>query len=233
MGWLNQLSGLGTMFQGTFDNVWDNISPGLPFIGDAKQFNYQKRLQQKIFDREDNAVQRRVADLRAAGLSPTLAAGSAAGSGTPVSVSRPDYLNDMLKMMSYKQSQETIKQTQAQTSLLKAQEQKIYPEIQHIKSQAKQADSAAYLNYKAAAQKALETYISDYDLKKAQAAGLPYKSSAPGSMVKDALGGITKGAKVIKKGFMDASGAIDNQIKNVIQQLPSYGQYPDNNPLSP
>ena len=168
MGWLNQISGFASMFPEMFDDAWDNISPGLPFIGDAQQFNYQKRLQQKIFDREDNAVQRRVADLRAAGLSPTLAAGSAAGSGTPVSVSRPDYLNDMLKMMSYKQSQETIKQTQAQTSLLKAQEQKIYPEIQHIKSQAKQADSTAYLNYKAAKLREAETQLKGLDYSKGQ-----------------------------------------------------------------
>ena len=168
MGWLNQISGFASIFPEMFDTAWDNISPGLPFIGDAQQFNYQKRLQQKIFEREDNAVQRRVADLRAAGLSPTLAAGSSAGAGSPIPVTKPDYLNDMLKMMLYKQSQETIKQTQAQTSLLKAQEQKIYPEIQHIKSQAKQADSTAYLNYKAAKLREAETQLKGLDYSKGQ-----------------------------------------------------------------
>ena len=38
-------------------------------------FEYQKNLQNQIFNREDNAVQRRVHDLQAAGLSKTLAAG--------------------------------------------------------------------------------------------------------------------------------------------------------------
>lgn len=53
------------------------------------QLDYQKSLQNIMFQREDNAVQRRVADLRAAGLSPVLAAGSAASSGPVVSTQTP------------------------------------------------------------------------------------------------------------------------------------------------
>lgn len=50
----------------------------------ADQLNYQKMLQKMLFEREDNAVQRRATDLEAAGLSKTLAAGGSANAGQQV-----------------------------------------------------------------------------------------------------------------------------------------------------
>lgn len=53
------------------------------------QYAYQQALQHQIFSREDNAVRRRAADLKAAGFNPLLAAGGAAGTGQAVTVSAP------------------------------------------------------------------------------------------------------------------------------------------------
>lgn len=87
-------------------------------------FNYQKDLQNKLFDREDNAVQRRAKDLEAAGLSKTLAAGSAAGAGDYVPVSAPqnkfrsDLSSVVGNMYSVAQTAEDLKTKELQNKIL-------------------------------------------------------------------------------------------------------------------
>ncbi len=60
-----------------------------------ENLDYQKSLQKVMFEREDNAVRRRVNDLKSAGLSPVLAAGSSANAGPVISTAPPQRENDL------------------------------------------------------------------------------------------------------------------------------------------
>jgi len=55
----------------------------------------QYGLQKETWKREDNATQRRAADLKAAGLSPVLAAGQAASSSAPMVFKTPEFNNTL------------------------------------------------------------------------------------------------------------------------------------------
>lgn len=85
--------------------------------------DYQEATQQEVWNREDTAVQRRRADLEAAGLNPNLAAGSAASAGAVVgrNNTQASRLDDVGKALDAALSVQAYQQGQLQTQAMKKQ----------------------------------------------------------------------------------------------------------------
>lgn len=168
------------------------------YFQQSRQYAYERALQQVMFAREDDAVQRRVKDLRAAGLSPVLAAGSAAGSGAVVQTHAPQFgaLDDMgqpakLAMDMLTQDQQ-IAQSAQQIELSRKQQDKLLSDIEVNKiNMLRGIADTAYLQSKKSGQD-LQNRVSTIDAQNAEQTGIGGKASMPGQMFKDATGSVTQ-----------------------------------------
>lgn len=73
MGWLSDFLG---------DNALNLIGTGYSIYQDQRNYKYQKELQQELWRRDDNAIQRKMADYAAAGINPLMVASTSGASNT-------------------------------------------------------------------------------------------------------------------------------------------------------
>lgn len=194
----------------------------------AQNVNFQQQtnaqniaLTREAWARDDNAVQRRAADLKAAGLSQTLAAGSPAGVSSPIRVQAPEvqdtYRDPQLaqNVMAAIQMQADYSQTRAQTTLLK----------QQAKLEGKQADllDAQIENLRASAGSSRAgAAIDEYELALAERYGISTRNQ---SMVRDIaqfLAGFGKDGTMQSKagkaiGKYLNNGGSEKLLRNVIR----------------
>lgn len=86
-------------------------------IGNFANMAHNESLTKRTWERDDNAVSRRMLDLQNAGLSPTLAAGSAANTSQPVNNSNVDFTGKMAEVLGVLQQKADISKTNADTEL--------------------------------------------------------------------------------------------------------------------
>lgn len=146
---------------------------GLNYYQQSKNLAYQKWAQRRQWAREDTAVQRRVKDLEASGMSKVLASGQGASSSPPIQTHAPQLEASGFDPLKVVKGFLDITQTQAQADLTRAhatyQEAlnaggKAQTEIEATRQQIETAKAVAADHWKSMSLKDQQIQAQDYKL---------------------------------------------------------------------
>lgn len=134
---IEAIANLASVGLGAYDDYQNRkiARENLQYQKDTLQ--WQKDAQNQTWAREDNSIQRRVADMKSAGLNPILAAGQGASTSAPVKLDTPQRQSEKYTSMTEQaqvalalmQAKENISNTQAQRDLIA--QQKINAETEN------------------------------------------------------------------------------------------------------
>lgn len=184
---------------------------------------WQKDTQQTIFNREDTSIQRRVADLQAAGLSPVLAAGQGAGTGGTVQINPPQLNLSGAEQMAFNlmRMEADISATRSQEEYTKTQTynagQLLPAQLAEIEARIKNADAQTYKTYQDAKKAKVE---ADNMVKTGTSGGNIFSQA-----FRDIFGASSKASDAIKNN--QNNKAKSEPVKKPIIDLKSQSLYPD------
>jgi len=133
LGLGSAIQGVSGVIQGAMD--YSIAKKNLAF--QQQNVDYQKAMQQQAWAREDSASQRKMADLKAAGLNPLLAYGQQAQSSAPIRTEAPQMesvqsFNKIGAALNLMQQKANIERTYAETQAIELQKQERALQIEQI-----------------------------------------------------------------------------------------------------